>query len=61
MHEVRQHPNGTIFSVFQSPSELRQTCTNPNWDAASRCTVRASPTESAFRPITNLQNVLDLA
>ena len=62
MHEVRRHPEWNhILSVTITERTSGRLRTIPNWDAAFTMHGPRVAPEGAFRLITNLQNVFDLA
>jgi hypothetical protein len=61
MHEVRRHPEWNDILSVTITKRTQAVPHHPNWDAAFTMHGPRVAPEGAFRPITNLQNVFDLA
>jgi len=61
MHEVRRHPEWNDILSLTITQRTQADLHHPNWDAAFTMHGPRVAPEGAFRLITNLQNVFDLA
>ena len=61
MHEVRRHPEWNDILSLTITKRTQAHLHHPNWDAAFTMHGPRVAPEGAFRLITNLQNVFELA